>query len=94
MQQKTSNKENNTLSLKISFLAFFVIILSKASGVMDTTWYHTFGILGVAGAFWFLGMYEVFLFIEDVQGESEKKYIADEIDESKLHDNYRGKTNC
>lgn len=94
MQQKTSNKENSTLSLKMSFFAFFLIILSKASGLMDATWFQTFGIMAVALAFWLLGMYEVFLFIEDVQDENEKKYLEDEIDESQLQDHYRGKTNC
>lgn len=94
MQQKISNSEIDPLSMKMSLFGFFLIPLSKGLGLIEATWFQTFGILGVAGAFWLLGMYEFFLFLEEDLDPTEKKYLLDEIDESELHDHYRRKTNC
>lgn len=93
MQQKTSNREKDTLSMKMSFFGFFLILLSKGLGLIEATWFQTFGILGVAIAFWLLGMYEIFLYLDESEDSTEKNYLLDEIDEPELYDHYRRKAN-
>jgi hypothetical protein len=80
--------------MKVSLFGFFLIPLSKGLGLIQATWTQTFGMLGVAIAFWLLGMYEVFLYLDESMDSTEKQYLLDEIDDEQLHDHYRGKTNC